>query len=110
MPSSSTRALLGRHREAKWSPRVRSKFVPEVWPPTPRARCFFAAGTWGDGVCILPLDTPEKHTTVELEKQSYPYACIPTSDGKRLFVSLWNKAAIAVIDLQEKKVRRHVVH
>ena len=37
-------------------------------------------------------------------RESYPYACLPDPGGKRLFVSLWNKAAVAVIDLASQKV------
>ena len=34
----------------------------------------------------------------------FPYTCLAEPSGKRLFVSLWNKAAVAVIDLATKKV------
>src|SRR5207248_3566711 len=34
----------------------------------------------------------------------FPYACWPGADGRRLFVSLWSRAAIAVIDPVEGKV------
>src|SRR5262249_2524356 len=35
---------------------------------------------------------------------SYPYACLRDKGGKRLFVSLWNQAAVAVVDLESRKV------
>ena len=38
------------------------------------------------------------------DKDSYPYTCLPEPGGKRLFVSLWGKAAVAVIDLESDKV------
>jgi YVTN family beta-propeller protein len=79
------------------------KFVPGGLAIDAARKTLYAAGTWGDAVCILPLDAPEKRTPIKLEKQSYPYACLPAADGKRLFVSLWNKAEVAVIDLEERR-------
>ncbi len=35
---------------------------------------------------------------------SYPYAVLPEPGGKRLFVSLWANAKVAVIDLESNKV------
>src|SRR5262249_42692075 len=64
----------------------------------------FAAGTWGHAVAIVPLDAPDKVVKVAVGKDSYPYTCLPDADGKRVFVSLWNKAAVAVIDAEEEKL------
>jgi hypothetical protein len=41
---------------------------------------------------------------IDLGKDSYPFACLVSSKESRLYVSLWNKAAIAVIDLKTRKV------
>ena len=38
------------------------------------------------------------------KNNGYPYAVLPEPGGKRLFVSLWAKAGIAVIDLETNKV------
>ena len=35
---------------------------------------------------------------------SYPYTCLPSADGKQLFVSLWANAKVAVVDLEANKV------
>jgi len=35
---------------------------------------------------------------------SYPYTALPEPGGKRLFVSLWAKSAVAVIDLENNKL------
>src|SRR5205807_2623169 len=64
----------------------------------------FAAGTWGNAVAIVPLDAPEKVVKVDVGKQAYPYTCLPDAAGKRVFVSLWNKAAVAVLDVEQAKV------
>ena len=66
----------------------------------------YAAGTWGDAVARIPLGDPAaKQVRVGLggdpadpATHGYPYAVLPEPGGKRVFVSLWNKAAVAVID------------
>lgn len=80
------------------------KFVPGGLAVDPRGRQLFVAGTWGDAVCIVPLAAPADRDFLRLEKDSYPYTCLVDPGGKRLFVSLWNKSAVAVVDLEEKKV------
>jgi sugar lactone lactonase YvrE len=94
---------LSHHRQITIAP-VFSKFIPGGLALDPAGKTLCVAGTWGNGVCIVPLDSPDKRTTVSFVKNSYPYACLVDPNGKRLFVSLWNMAAIAVIDLEEKKV------
>jgi DNA-binding beta-propeller fold protein YncE len=95
--------LVGHRRDIRVAD-VEAKFIPAGFALDSTGHTLFVPGTWGDGVCIVSLDAPEKRFTIKLDKQSYPYACVPTADGKRLFVSLWSKAAVAVIDLEEKKV------
>src|SRR5262249_12814335 len=69
----------------------------------------FVAGTWGHAVTILHDDKAEKQgkaiepKTLDMGKDSYPYACLADPDGKYLYVSLWNKAKVAVIDVAEEK-------
>src|SRR5262249_25831762 len=53
---------------------------------------------------IVPLDDPNNRRTVTLAKETYPYTCLPDHGGKRLFVSLWGKSAVAVLDLESDKV------
>src|SRR5262249_55709153 len=67
-------------------------------------KTLYVAGPWGHKVAIVPVADPEQREVISLEKDSYPYTCVLEAGGKRLFVSLWNKAAIAVIDLETKKV------
>jgi DNA-binding beta-propeller fold protein YncE len=81
-----------------------TKFIPGGLAVSPDGKTLFAAGTWGDAVCIVPLDTPDKRHLIKLSKNSYPYACLVDPTGKRLFVSLWNKAAVGIIDLGEKRL------
>jgi YVTN family beta-propeller protein len=38
----------------------------------------------------------------------HPYTCLPDPDGKRLYVSLWSDAAVAVVDLEKNEVVKRV--
>jgi sugar lactone lactonase YvrE len=63
-------------------------------------------------VVRVPLDHPEDKVRIALTaktdgkkaRESYPYTCLAAPDGNRLFVSLWNRSAVAVIDLAANKV------
>src|SRR6266851_6199381 len=94
---------LSHHRQLTIAP-VFSKFIPGGLTLDSAGKTLFVAGTWGDGVCIVPLDRPDKRTTISFDKHTYPYACLADPNGKRLYVSLWNKSGVAVIDLAENKV------
>jgi DNA-binding beta-propeller fold protein YncE len=89
--------LLGRHREVDVAA-ITDTFVPAGLATDASGKTLFVAGTWGDGVALVPLDKPEARRTVKLAKHSNPYAVLPAKDGKRLFVSLWGAGAVAVID------------
>jgi DNA-binding beta-propeller fold protein YncE len=85
-----------------------------------------AADTFGNAVVLVPLDSPDDKQVVslgpigkelpadepgamfrdneggkrrDLSGECFPYGCLAEPGGRRLFVSLWNKAAVAVIDL-----------
>jgi YVTN family beta-propeller protein len=95
--------LLSRHRQIQVAGE-KDKFVCAGLAVDPAGRTLFVAGPWGDGVCLLPLDALEKRVTISTGKQSYPYTCAVAPDGQRVYVSLWSKAAIAVIDVESRKV------
>jgi DNA-binding beta-propeller fold protein YncE len=95
--------LLSRHRQLRVAP-VKTKFIPGGLAVDAEGRRLFVAGTWGAAVRILPLDDPSRPEEIVLEKDSYPYACAIDPAGKRLYVSLWNRAAVAVLDLEARKV------
>ena len=97
------KGLLSDHREIPVAP-VADKFVVAGVAVDAAGRTLFAAGAWGDAVAIVPLDDPNNRRTVALDKGSYPYACLPDPKGGRLFVSLWGKAGVAVIDPAAAKV------
>jgi YVTN family beta-propeller protein len=90
-----------------------------------------AADTFGNAIVLVPLDAPEEKQVItlspvgkelppdepgamfrdneggkrrDLSGECFPYGCLAEPGGRRMFVSLWNKAAVAVIDLAERKV------
>src|SRR5439155_14684256 len=81
-----------------------TKFIPGGLAVHPDGGTLYVAGTWGHGVGIVPLAKPQERLIIPLGKDAYPYACLVDAKGKRLFVSLWSKAGIAVIDLDTNKV------
>ncbi|MBY0524148.1 MAG: beta-propeller fold lactonase family protein [Gemmataceae bacterium] len=95
--------LLARHREIAVAD-AKDTFVVGGLAVDAKGSTLFAAGPWGSAVAMVPLDAPEKRSTVAVAKDSYPLACLPDREGKRLFVSLWKDAAVAVIDLEKKQV------
>lgn len=63
----------------------------------------FAANAWDDNVAILPLDDANKIQFTNFENESYPYTTLPSLDGSKLYVSLWGKSAVAVINIKSNK-------
>jgi DNA-binding beta-propeller fold protein YncE len=94
--------LLGQGRPIRVAA-PQDKFIPGGIAVDAAGQTLFACGTWGDRVAVVPLAEPQQRAMVQLDKDSYPYACLPAKEN-RLFVSLWNKAAVAVIDLASRKV------
>jgi WD40 repeat protein len=80
------------------------KLLPAGLAVDPEGCWLFAACPWGHAVTCVPLQQPKERVAILLEKGSYPYACLVDADRKRLYVSLWSKAAVAVIDLEAKKL------
>jgi DNA-binding beta-propeller fold protein YncE len=81
-----------------------AKFIPGGMAVDRNGKTLFVAGTRGDAVSVVPLAGPEKCLMISLPKDSYPYACTLDRSGKRLFVSLWNRSSVAVLDLAEKRL------
>ena len=94
--------LLANHRRLRVA-KVEDRFIPAGLAVDAAGKNLFVAGAWGGAVAIVPLDAPDKLTRVPTGADSYPYACLSGPEGK-LYVSLWNKAAIAVVDATGKKV------
>ena len=95
--------LLSHHRKLEVAPE-KETFIVGGLAIDGDSKTLCAAGTWGDAVCLLPLDKPADRRRVALDKGSYPYTCLPEPKGKRVFVSLWGQSAVAVIDRVDGKV------
>jgi DNA-binding beta-propeller fold protein YncE len=95
--------LLFHHREIPVVP-PKEKFVVGGLATDSSGKTLCIAGPWGDAIRLLPLDAPSEGTTIRFEKESYPYTCLFDRSGKQVFVSLWNKSALAIIDPNEKKI------
>jgi sugar lactone lactonase YvrE len=82
----------------------KDKLLPGGLAVDPAGKWLFAACTWGHAVSLVPLDEPDRRVRLPLGKDSYPYGCLVDERRRRLYVSLWSKAAVAVIDLDEQRL------
>jgi YVTN family beta-propeller protein len=73
-------------------------FIPSGLAITRDGKELFAAGTWGHGVINVGVAEGSKPHRIDLPKDSHPYACLLDANDARLFVSLWAKAGVAVLD------------
>ena len=51
-----------------------------------------------------PKPAAKKDVAPAKDLGAFPYVCLLEPGGKRAFVSLWNRAAVAVIDLEKNAV------
>ncbi len=63
-------------------------------------KTLYAACPWGNSVCVMPLDDPSAKKMIPFAADTYPYYAVANAAGKRLFVSLWGKSAVAVVNLE----------
>jgi len=80
------------------------KLVPTGLACSADGKTLYVANAWGNSVAVVPLDNPDAPKRHALEADSYPYAPLPSPDGKLLYVSLWGRAAVAVLELESGKV------
>lgn len=110
---------------------AKSKFVVGGVAITPDGKTLLACGTFGNALAIIPLEAPESIVVVTMASATggaprgtstfreneagdraskdtshdgFPYGVMVEPGGRRAFVSLWNKAAVAVVDLAERKI------
>jgi Phosphoesterase family len=94
---------LSEHRELRVAD-IKERQIPAGLAISPDDKILYAACPWGHSVCIMPLDAPDQKKLINLEADSYPYFALPEPTGKRLYVSLWGKSAVAVMNLETGKV------
>jgi DNA-binding beta-propeller fold protein YncE len=95
--------LLGRKRDLRVVDE-KARFIPAGIAVDPAGDHLYVAGPWGDAICLLPLAAGAQGSLIDFEKNSYPYTCIVDAARHRLYVSLWSKALVAVVDLRNKKI------
>lgn len=95
--------FLSGHRELMVAP-PSATFVPTGVTCSADGATLYVANAWGDTLCVLPVNDSQERTHVAFENDSYPYASLVSADGKRLFVSLWGRSCVAVLNLQTLKV------
>jgi DNA-binding beta-propeller fold protein YncE len=87
---------------------AQEKFVVGGVSTSPDGKVVYATGLLGNAVAILNADGSGEAKRIALgtgaANATYPYAVLPEPNGKRLFVSLWAQAAIAVVDVESLKV------
>src|ERR1700677_43346 len=83
---------LNNPRKLRIPPNKTDKFITGGLAVHPDGKTVFACGVWAHGVCLLPTENPKDGVIVPLGDESYPNSCLVDVKGKRLFVSLWNKA------------------
>jgi DNA-binding beta-propeller fold protein YncE len=79
------------------------KFIVSGLAVDRRGENLFAAGPWGDAVCQIPLADRGRRSLFHLPRGSYPYTCLADPAGERLYVSLWSRATIHVLDLRNPR-------
>ena len=94
---------LKNHRELRIAD-VQEKYVPAGMAVSGDGQTLFVANPWGDTISILPLAKPADLKQFALKPGDYPYTVLPTADGKRLYVSLWSRSAVAVVNLELGRV------
>jgi DNA-binding beta-propeller fold protein YncE len=97
------RGYLFHHDEFAAVP-FKEKFIPSGMTADAAGRMLYVAGPWGDAVAVVPIDNPRQMSRIPTGPESFPYTCLADPACKRLYVSLWNKSAVAVLDLEDRKV------
>ena len=105
------KGFLTNHRQIPVAAQT-EKFIPGGITIDSHGKTLFVCGTFGDALVRLPIDNPADKTQISFAKkadgkkanEAYPFTCILDKAGKRLFVSLWNRSAVAVVDVETNKV------
>lgn len=95
---------LNDHREIRVAD-VEQSFIPAGVSTSTDGQTLYVANAWGDSLSIVPLAHPEQKRHIELPADSYPYAALPAKAGKHLYVSLWGKSSVAMLDLAAGQVK-----
>lgn len=91
---------LSHHRELRIAD-PKEKQIPAGVACSADGRTLWVACAWGSTLARVSLDGADKKKKadrLQFAENSYPYAVVPSHDGRRLYVSLWGHSAVAVVD------------
>ena len=71
---------------------------------SPDDKWLYAACCLSSRLAVLPLAAEEKKPPIALAEGSYPYAVLPAAKDGRIFVSLWGKSSVAMVDRAASKI------
>jgi hypothetical protein len=88
------------------------KFVPGGMTTDSEGKSLIVCGTFGDALERVSLSGSGDRVRIPLGKKSdgtkakeaYPYTCLLDRSANRIFVSLWNRSEVAVLDLSSNKI------
>ncbi|MFO0869808.1 MAG: alkaline phosphatase family protein [Pirellulales bacterium] len=80
----------------------KEKHVPAGLATSADGGTLYVACPWGATVEVLTVADPQQRWQSRLQDDDYPYLPLPSRDGQRLYVSLWGRASVAVIDLAKR--------
>jgi YVTN family beta-propeller protein len=82
----------------------KEKRVPAGLATSVDGGTLYVACPWGHTVEIVPVANSEAGAAtrrqVRLQEDDYPHSPLPSRDGKRIYVSLWGRSAVAVVNPQ----------
>lgn len=64
----------------------------------------YAVNNLGHSLSAIDARNGTVLKTIPLEADSYPYACVLGADSNTVYVSLWGKSAVAVVDVKSGRV------
>jgi YVTN family beta-propeller protein len=67
-------------------------------------RFLYSADNLSNTVSVVSVPSANVAKRVPLGEGSYPYTVMPARDGKSLYVSLWGKSAVGVVDVQSARL------
>jgi YVTN family beta-propeller protein len=92
--------LLSGRRSISYPPSAAGPRVPSGMAISADGKTLWTANVHGHSVMRIDLGAGMVRHTVLLGEESFPYGLAWDEPGGRLYVSLWNRATVAVIDTQ----------
>jgi len=92
------------HQESIELPEAEKAVVPTGMACSQNGKSLYVACCQGHMLKTIPLQHADQQTSLDLPAGSYPYAVLPAKTSARVYVSLWGKSAVAVVDPQSGRI------